>query len=70
MRSECFDSILLLNETMPAECFEGGTGDLVIVQEYTSPDSETYVRIRVPMSDAVRLGKEILAIANHRRLGA
>jgi hypothetical protein len=61
-----FDSILHLVETMPAECFEGGTGDLVICQEYTRQDGESYVCIRVPMSDAARLAKEILAIANHR----
>jgi hypothetical protein len=57
-----FDSILHLN-TMPPECFEGGSGDLVICQECTSQDSETYVRVRVPMREAVRLAEEILAVA-------
>jgi hypothetical protein len=57
-----FDSVLHV-ETMPAECFQGGTGDLVIVQEYTTPDSETYVRVRIPMSDAARLASDILKVA-------
>jgi hypothetical protein len=57
-----FDSILHL-ETMPAECFEGGTGDLVICQEHTCQDGESYLRIRVPMSDAVKLANDILTLA-------
>jgi hypothetical protein len=62
MSSKCFDPILYM-EMMPAECFEGGTGDLVICQEHTRQDGESYIRIRVPMSDAVSLANEILTIA-------
>jgi hypothetical protein len=60
-----FDSNLHLSDGMPAECFEGGTGDLVIVQEYTTLASETYVRVCIPMSDAVMLANDILAVAAH-----
>jgi hypothetical protein len=59
-----FDTILH-HQTMPATVFEGGTGDLVIVQEYTSPDSETYVRVLIPMKDAATLAEEILSIVSH-----
>lgn len=62
--SVSFNSILRL-ETMPATAFEGGCGDLVIVQEYPRLESDTYVRVRIPMRDAVRLGEEILAVAAH-----
>ena len=59
-----FDSILLL-ETMPVECFEGGGGDLVVCQEYPRQDGEFYARVRIPMSEAARLAEEILAVAAH-----
>jgi hypothetical protein len=62
--SVSFSSILLI-ETMPATAFEGGGGDLVIVQEHTRLDGETYVRVRIPVSDAARLAEEILAVAAH-----
>jgi hypothetical protein len=62
--SVSFDTILR-HKTMPATAFEGGCGDLVIVQEYTRLDRETYVRVLIPMKDAVSLAEEILAIASH-----
>ena len=61
--SVSFESMLDLVETMPAECFEGGTGDLVICQEYPRQEGDFYARVRIPMARAVRLAEEILAIA-------
>ncbi len=54
---------ILRAETMPPGVFKGGTGDLVIVQEYTSLAGESYLRIRIPMADAARLAQDILAVA-------
>jgi len=62
--SVSFDTILH-SETMPPQCFEGGSGDLVICQEYPRQEGEFYARVRIPMSGAVRLAEEILAIAAH-----
>jgi hypothetical protein len=58
-----FDTILR-QETMPVEVFEGGTGALVICQEYTRQSGETYVRVVLPMSDAITLAEDILAVAS------
>jgi hypothetical protein len=57
-----FDTILQ-RETMPATAFEGGSGDLVICQEYPRQEGEFYVRVRIPMWDAARLAEEIMAVA-------
>jgi hypothetical protein len=58
-----FDAILR-QETMPVEVFEGGTGALVICQEYTQETGETYVRVSLPMSDAIALAENILGVAS------
>jgi hypothetical protein len=64
-----FDTILR-QDAMPVEVFEGGTGALVICQEYTQQSGETYVRVVLPMSDAIALAEDILAVASRVYLSA
>jgi hypothetical protein len=60
-------SELLRTETMPPDVFKGGTGDLVICQEWSTETNERYLRIKVPMADAVALAEGILAVARGAR---
>jgi hypothetical protein len=54
-------------EVMPPEVFEGATGMLVLLQEWTHQQGEQYTRIIVPMSEAAQLAERILAVARGAR---
>jgi hypothetical protein len=58
---------LLRAKTMFPDVFEGATGMLVICQECSNEDSESYLRVSVPMADAVALAESILAVARGAR---
>ena len=42
------------------DVFEGGTGDLVICQEWPGTDEEKYVRVIIPMHRALDLAVSII----------
>lgn len=49
---------------MQVDVFRGGTGNLVLSQEWPSMSrGERYVRIMVPMNEARALAEAILAVA-------
>lgn len=52
------------SETMPVDVFVGATGYVVLVQEYTTPEAESYLRIRIKPDDAKAL---CMAITNAAR---
>lgn len=54
-------------EFMPLQVFEGGNGDLVIMQEYSTPSEEKYLRVITSMSNAEELCVQIMAIAKKAR---
>jgi hypothetical protein len=58
---------LLRTETMAPDVFEGATGMLVICQEWSSAENESFSRIAVPMADAVALAERILTVARGAR---
>jgi hypothetical protein len=43
------------SDFMPVDVFEGGTGNLVLRQEWPSHDGERFLRIMIPMQQARRL---------------
>lgn len=47
---------------MPVDVFKGGTGNLVICQEWPATKGERYVRVMVPMGEARELAEAILAV--------
>lgn len=51
------------------EVFEGGNGDLVIVQEWPDLKGETFVRVMLPMAEARRLAAAILVVAEMAERG-
>jgi hypothetical protein len=51
------------SELMPVEVFVGGCGDLVLCQEWPQIEGEQYLRIIVPMRDALKLAHKIIAVA-------
>lgn len=51
-------------EVMPVDVFIGATGFVVLVQEHTEPEAETYQRIRIRPDDAKAL---CMAITNAAR---
>lgn len=51
-------------EIMPVDVFIGATGYVVLVQEHTTPESESYLRIRIKPDDAKAL---CMAITNAAR---
>lgn len=52
------------SELMAVDVFEGGTGNLVLCQEWPSMSlGERYTRIMVPMDEARELAEAILAVA-------
>ena len=51
------------SELMSVEVFVGGGGDLVLCQEWPQLKGEQYLRIIVPMRDAVELAHKIIAVA-------
>ena len=56
-----------LREMMNVDAYEGGTGNLVLSQEWPSLRGETYSRIMLPMAEAEALAFAILAIARGRQ---
>jgi hypothetical protein len=51
------------SDLMPVNVFKGGTGNLVICQEWPSMTrGERCVRVMVPMSEARELAEAILAV--------
>ena len=52
------------SELMTVDVFEGGTGNLVLCQEWPSMrQGERYTRIMIPMDEARALAESILAVA-------
>ncbi|MBX9820852.1 MAG: hypothetical protein K2Y19_09370 [Afipia birgiae] len=51
-------------EIMPVDVFVGATGYVVLVQEHTTPEAESYLRIRIRPDDAKAL---CMAITNAAR---
>lgn len=54
-------------EVMPVEVYEGMNGDLVLMQEWSKPEAEHYVRIIMRMEDAEAIAERILAVAKKAR---
>ena len=52
---------------MPLDIFVGGGGDLVIVQEWTTPGEERYLRIIANMDDAESICERIMKAAREAR---
>ncbi|MGO3931787.1 hypothetical protein [Rhodopseudomonas pseudopalustris] len=48
---------------MPVEAFIGGNGDVVLLQEITQPDGETFIRIMVDPKNCAALCAAITAAA-------
>jgi hypothetical protein len=48
---------------MPIDVFIGGDGDLVLVQEVTEPEGETYLRLRIDLRDCDALCASIRTAA-------
>lgn len=47
----------------PVSVFEGGTGNLVLCQEWPSPQGDAYSRVVIEMKDAEYLATRILGVA-------
>jgi hypothetical protein len=57
------------SEWMPVEVFQGaGSDNLVLCQEHPYIEGERYLRIVVPMRDAIALAHAIIEVANNRKL--
>ncbi len=52
---------------MPLQVFEGGNGDLVILQEHSRPAGEQYLRVITEMGNAEALCEQIMAVARGAR---
>lgn len=52
---------------MSLQVFEGGGGDLVIMQEYSTPEGEKYLRVITGMNNAEDLCERIMEVARKAR---
>lgn len=55
------------NCCLPTEVFEGGCGDIVLLQEFPSEKGEQYVRVFISVADAERVCAEIMRIAGAKK---
>jgi hypothetical protein len=55
-----------LREMMKPDVYEGGTGKLVICQEWPSLKGDTYTYVMLPMAEAEALANAILDMARGR----
>jgi hypothetical protein len=54
------------SELMEVEAFQGaGSNNLVLCQEWPDIEGERYVRIVIPMRDALELACKIITVANN-----
>ena len=58
---------LKLTKFMNIDVFEGGNGDLVLCQEYSTPREERYLRIITDMRNAEELCEAIMQVARKAR---
>lgn len=52
---------------MAVAVFEGGNGDLVLRQEWTSERGERFMRVMLDMKDAEKLAMNIMSVARAAR---
>ncbi len=55
-----------LRQVMPVAAYIGGNGDIVLCQEWTCEKEERYLRIVVPLDDAMSHATEIMRLARCR----
>jgi hypothetical protein len=63
MKISDFTSELTETMRLPVEVYEGAGGQLLLVQECPHIDGDRYLRILVPMREAVELAHAIIGIA-------